>query len=257
MKKSIDKNIVVIIQARTGSTRLPGEVLEQIEGKPMIWHVDERVKHAKNVDKIVLATTDSPKDDQLASLATSSGVECFRGSENDVLDRYYQAAKKYNADVVVRITGDCPVADPEIIDSVVDFFTKNTYYYVSTAYPKATYPDGLDAEVFTFSALEKAWKEASLGSEREHATPYIWKHTELFKVKSFENKEDLSFMRWTVDEEKDLKFIREVYKRLYSSQKIFLMQDILDLIKKEPALMDINQGITRNEGYSKSLKNDA
>ena len=246
--------IVAIIQARVGSTRLPKKVLAEIEGKPMLLHIIDRVKQAKRIDKIIIATTELKKDKKIIKIAKESGVEYFRGSENDVLDRYYQAAKKFSANTIVRITGDCPVVDPQLIDKTVDFFLKNNYDHVSTAYPKATFPDGLDIWVFSFQALERAWKEAVLPSEREHVTSYMWKHRELFKIATFQNDEDLSNMRWTVDEQIDLKFIRAIYKRLYKPGKLFLMKDILNLLNKEPKLAKINQSISRDEGYKKSLK---
>lgn len=248
--------IVAIIQARVGSTRLPKKVLAEIEGKPMLLHIIDRVKQAKRIDKIIIATTDLPEDKVIEEIAKNSGVEYFAGSEKDVLDRYYKAVKKFGADIIVRITGDCPVVDPELIDKTVKFFLETSCDYASTAYPKTTFPDGLDIWVFSFQALEKAWKEAVLPSEREHVTPYMWKHRELFKIATFQNNEDLSNMRWTVDEQIDLKFIRAIYKRLYKPGKLFLMKDILNLLNKEPELAKINQSISKDEGYKKSLKED-
>jgi len=253
--------IAVIIQARTGSTRLHGKVLAEIEGKPMIWHVINRVKRAKNIDEIIVATTNLKEDKKIIEIAENSGVKSFAGSEKDVLDRYYKAAEKYNADTIVRITGDCPFADHEIIDKTIDFFKKNNFDYVSTGHIAnqkhgSNYPDGLDTEVFSFFALERAWKEAGLLSEREHVTPYIWKNENLFEVKTIDNDKDLSSMRWTIDEDRDLKFVREVYKRLYPENKMFLMEDIINLFKKEPELLEINKNINKDEGYYKSLKED-
>lgn len=259
MKKSINvpsQNVTVIIQARLGSSRLPGKVLTDIEGKPMLWHIIQRVKQAKKVDKVIVATTDLKEDEKVVDVAKSCGVDFFQGSEHDVLDRYYQAAKTFGATTIVRVTGDCPVVDPVLLDRVVEFFLQGGYDHVSTAYPKATFPDGLDLWVFSFSALEKAWKEARLVSEREHVTPYMWSHPELFNIATFENSKDLSHMRWTVDEEKDLRFIKEIYKRLYSPEKVFLMKDIIVLLEKEPHLQEINGTITRDEGYAKSLQED-
>lgn len=250
-------NIIAIIQVRMGSTRLPGKSLAEIEGKPMLWHVVERTKQAKKVDKVVIATTVLSEDDAIANLAKEMDVDCFRGDVNDVLDRYYQTAKKFSADVIVRVTGDCPVVDPKLIDKTIGVFLEGGYDHVSTSYPKATFPDGLDVAVFNFSSLEKAWKEAKLISEREHVTPYIWKNPALFKLASVEHETDLSHLRWTVDEQKDLTFIREIYKKLYKPGKIFFMEDVLTLLKAEPNLAMINQNINRDEGYAKSLKEDS
>lgn len=253
--------IVAIIQARTGSTRLPKKVLAYIEGKPMLWHIIERIKLVKSIDEIIVATTDLPEDKKIIEIAENSGVKSFAGSEEDVLDRYYKAAKKNNADIVVRITGDCPFIDPELIDRTINFFKTDNFDYVSTGHiakqkHESNYPVGLNTEVFSFSAFEKAWKQALLPSEREHVTPYIWKNDKLFKIKTIDCDQNFSHMRWTVDEEQDLKLAREVYKRLYSAQKIFLMKDILDLFEKEPYLIEINKGIKRDEGYLKSLEKD-
>lgn len=247
--------ITAIIQARMGSTRLPSKVIKKIEGRPLLWHIIERIKHAKSINEIIVATTTNKEDEKIIKIAKKSGVKTFSGSENDVLDRFYRAAKKFNSDIIVRITPDDPFKDPKIIDEFVNYFLKNNLDYVSNTI-KPTYPEGLDIEIFSFKALEKAWLEAKLASEREHVTPYIWKNPKKFKIKNLSYKEDLSNLRWTIDYLEDLKFAREVYKRLYPVQKIFLMEDILKLFKKEPELQKINQGIRRNEGYIKSLIND-
>lgn len=245
--------IVAIIQARVGSTRLPGKVLKDICGKPMIWHVIERVKKAKLVEKVIVATTVKEEDDEIVKIAEQCGVKSFRGSEDDVLDRYYQAAKELGADVIVRVTADCPLIDPLIIDKTIEFFLKGNFSYVSNAL-KPTFPDGLDVEVFSFEALHKAWEKATKLSEREHVTPYIWKHPEDFKIGNFESGLDFSHLRWTVDKEEDLQFVREVYKRI--GKEFFHMEDILELLRKHRELTDINRGIRRNEGYEKSLRED-
>lgn len=249
------RRVVAIIQARMGSTRLPGKVMMDIVGKPMLWHVISRVKHAKRLDDIVIATTTLNEDKQILELASEMGVKSYAGSEDDVLDRYYQAAIIHKADVIARITADCPLTDPKVIDRAIEIYRNHDFDYVSTAI-KPTYPDGIGTEVFSASALKKAWKEAILSSEREHVTPYIGKNQKIFSIENLENDEDLSYMRWTVDEERDLKFVREIYKRLYMEGKIFYMEDILNLFKKRPELMDINKGIIRDEGYLKSLRED-
>ncbi len=253
--------IFAIIQARMGSTRLPSKVLKTVEGKPILWHVVERVGHSKNINGIIVATTYLDEDKKIIEVAKKLGVKSFAGSEDDVLDRYYQSAKKYNADVIVRITSDCPFVDPVIIDKTIEYFKNNDFDYVSTGHitgqeHKSKYPDGLDTEVFSFSALKRAWEESKLASDREHVTPYIWRNKDLFKIGTIDNDKDLSYMRWTVDEEKDLRFVREIYKKLYSSEKIFLTEDILTLLSREPNLIKINENIVRDEGYIKSLLND-
>ena len=247
--------VAAIIQARVGSTRLPWKVLMGIVGKPMLWHVIERVKKAKLVDEVVLATTSRKEDKPLLNLAKKSGIKSYAGSDEDVLDRYFQAATKFGADIIVRITADCPLIDPEIINKVIKHFLDGGFDYVSNTL-KLSYPDGLDVEVFSYGALKKAWDGANMASEREHVTPYIKKNPELFKIGSMEHKQDLSGMRWCVDTEEDLKFVREVYKRLHRKGKIFYMQDILNLLEKHPELMEINKGIARDEGYATSLRED-
>lgn len=238
------QRVVVIIQARTKSTRLPGKVLKNIVGKPMLAHVIERVENIRLVDEIVIATTVKEEDRVILRLANDCGVKSFSGSEEDVLDRYYQAAKRYQADVIVRITSDCPLIDLEVVDKAIAFYLKykGTVDYVSNSL-RRSYPRGLDTEVFSFEVLERTWQKAKEPHQREHVTPYIYKHPETFRLANVENDVDLSHMRWTVDEERDLEFVREIYKRLYRDGKIFLMRDILALLKREPQLMEINKKV--------------
>ncbi len=248
--------VIAIIQARMGSTRLPAEVLSDIQGKPLLEHVIDRVGMARLIDSIIIATTVNEKDKAIIRFAKDLGIPYYVGSENDVLDRFYQMAKKYTAETIVRITPDDPFKDPEVIDKVVSYYLnhKESVDYVSNTI-KPTYPEGLDVEVFSFEALEKAWKEAKKPSEREHVTPYIWNHPELFRLANVENDEDLSLYRWTLDNEADLRFTQEVYARLYQGQ-VFLMKDILALLNAEPELSRINQGIARSAGYLGSLEQE-
>lgn len=240
------QRVVVIIQARTKSTRLPGKVLKNIVGKSMLAHVIERVENIRLVDEIVIATTVKEEDRVILRLANDCGVKSFSGSEEDVLDRYYQAAKRYQADVIVRITSDCPLIDPEVVDKAIAFYLKykGTVDYVSNSL-RRSYPRGLDTEVFSFEVLERTWQKAKEPHQREHVTPYIYKHPETFRLANVENSEDRSYMRWTVDEEKDLEFVKEVYKRLYKEGEIFLMKDVSTLLRKEPQLMEINKNVTQ------------
>jgi len=247
--------VIAIIQARMGSTRLPGKVMREILGKPMLWYLVNRLKQAKLIDKIVIATTGDDKDKPIVQFARELGIDSFAGSEQDVLDRYYQAAKKYKAEVVVRVTADCPLLDPRITDKVIRRFLKGDCDYGTNAVER-TYPDGLDIEVFSFTALEKTWKEVSWSSEREHVTSYIYKNPDKFRLAHVKNNDDLSHLRWTVDEERDFEFVRQVYEHLYREGNIFYMKDILELLKKYPHLEKINQGIATNEGYAKSLRED-
>lgn len=249
--------IVAMIQARMGATRLPGKVLADITGHPMLWHVVNRVRKAQFVDQVVVATSIESADDAIANFCAQNGIECFRGSEIDVLDRYYQAARRFDAEVVVRITADCPLIDPQVIDKVVSAYLEGEYDYVTNTL-RYTYPDGLDTEVLSFAALEKAWLEAHLPAEREHVTPYI-RTSGQFRLYNIENEVDLSArnLRWTVDEPADLEFVRAVYARLGGSEQSFGLADVLHLLDKEPCLIEINKEIVRNEGYYKSLASEA
>jgi spore coat polysaccharide biosynthesis protein SpsF len=256
-------NITAIIQARLGSTRLPGKLLRNICGKPLLQHVIERVQAAKTITHIVVATTSNSGDAPLVEFLRHLPVGLFIGSEDDVLDRFYQAASQDRSDIIVRITPDDPFKDPEIIDQAVMLLTRNTLNaldYVSNTSSdgsiRPTYPEGLDIEVMTFSCLEHLWKEARKPSEREHVTPYLFSHRDKFHIQSFSNPTDLSHLRWTIDYEKDFLFAQEIYNRLYSVKPIFVMRDILQLLEKEPALCRINSGIMRNEGYHRSVLKD-
>ena len=249
------KKVSAIVQARMCSTRLPKKILKKLAGKLLLWHLIMRLKKAKQIDQIIIATTSKKEDDVIAELAKETGISNFRGGEEDVLHRYYQAAKKYKVEIIVRITADCPLIDPKLVDKIIKYFLNNSFDYVSNVHPP-TYPDGLDVEIFPYGVLEEVWRKAEKLSEREHVTSYIGKHPETFKIGNVENEIDLSYMRWTVDEERDLKFVKEIYRRLYKNNKIFYMEDVLNLLKKEPELMKINKGILRNEGYAKSLKKD-
>ncbi|HEU0118230.1 MAG TPA: aminotransferase class III-fold pyridoxal phosphate-dependent enzyme, partial [Alphaproteobacteria bacterium] len=236
---------VAILQARMGSSRLPGKVLKTVAGKPMIELLLGRLSRAKQVDKIVVATTDQSKDKPLIELLAKSGYASFAGSESDVLDRYYQAARKEGADIVIRVTGDCPLIDPNLVDDVVKRFKAANVDYVSNIEPP-TYPDGLDIEVFTFAALEKAWKEAKAQPEREHVTPYI-RQNKSFSRDNVKNGEDLSAMRLTVDEAADLEVIRNVFAH-FAPDTAFGWQDVIKLSRDKPELFKANQVIGRNEG---------
>ena len=248
--------VVAIIQARMGSSRRPGKTLADISGKPLIWHVVERSRASQTVDAVVLATTTEENDQQLLKIAEEYGLLGYAGSLNDVLDRFYQAACLAKAEVIVRVTADDPFKDPQVIDRVVNYLLEHPELDYASNTIEPTYPEGLDIEVFTFKALERTWNEAQLTSEREHVTPYIWKNPDKFNIYNVRHTHDLSALRWTLDYEEDLQFTREVYARLYHGQ-IFLMNEILDLLAREPHLLEINQGKVRNAGYLLSLQQDA
>lgn len=221
----------------------------------MIERQVERTRRARAIARVVVATSDHASDDALASLCADMQVDCFRGSLNDVLDRYYRAAERYRANVVVRLTGDCPLIDPDVIDDAVHVYQQGQADYASNTLAP-TYPDGLDVEVFSTKALECAWREATLPSEREHVTPFIYKHSERFRLAELRGDRDLSALRWTVDTPADYEFVSRVYEALYPANPDFRLTDVLALLEREPHLHELNEGHRRNEGYAKSLRED-
>lgn len=237
--------VVAIVQARMGSTRLPKKVMKEVVGKPMIQLLLERLSRSKGLDQIIVATSTESENDELQTAVESYGYRCVRGSEDDVLSRFYTAAEMVDADVVVRITGDCPLVDPNLVDECIEKFKKNNVDYCSNANPP-TYPDGLDVEVFTFSALNKANNIATSSFDREHVTPYLSVDNS-FTTGNVSNTEDLSALRWTVDEPEDFQVIKKVFE--YFSPNInFSWTDVLELQVKHPEIFLINQSIMRNEG---------
>ena len=248
------KKITVIIEARTGSSRLPNKVIAEIEGKPMIFYVIDRIKQIKSVEQIILATTQEENDKILTEIAKQNSIGSFVGDSIDVLDRGYQCALQNNADPIIRITGDCPLIDPDIVEEMLEFYLKNNYDYVSNRInPK--YPDGLDVEIYSFNTLQMAAQNAKWSSERELVTTYITKNPKNFKIFSYENQEDLSEYRWTVDEQKDLEFIRKIYS-IMKPKTNFSMKEIVEILSKNSELLKINAGIMRNEGHLKLYDND-
>ena len=248
-------NIVAIIQARFNSSRLNGKVLADIDGKPLVERVVRRVKQVDEIDKIVVATSISASDNPLEEWCKSKKINFFRGSESNVLERFYECAKAFDANIIVRITSDDPFKDPVIISQAVNLLIKNNYDYVSNTL-NPTYPEGIDVEVFRFEALEVAFNNAILSSEFEHVTPYIWKDSIKFSLFNFEYTDNLSYLRWTIDYPEDLEFTRAVYIKMRNKAGIFLMKDILNLLKKYPELTKIQRNIIRNEGYLASIKED-
>jgi spore coat polysaccharide biosynthesis protein SpsF (cytidylyltransferase family) len=247
---------VAIVQARVGSSRLPGKALLDIAGRPMIAHVLDRALDIAGVDAAVLATTVAPADDALMDFARRRDIPCTRGSEDDVLDRFHQAVSEHPADVIVRVTADCPLLDPRVSGLVLGEYLRRAgdVDYVSNVHPP-TYPDGLDTEVLSREALERVWRDADRPSEREHVTSYIWRNAAAFRVANVATEPSRAHLRWTVDELADLEFVRAVYARLYRGS-IFGMEAVLELLAVEPDLIRINAGIDRNEGYVRSLRAD-
>ncbi len=248
--------VLAILQARVTSTRLPNKVLAPILGQPMLARQIERLRRATTLDKLVVATSDDASDDPLAALCASIGVPCHRGSLNDVLARFQGACAAFGpADHIVRLTGDCPLADPAVIDAVVRHHLASGADYTANAI-QPTWPDGLDVEVMRAPVLQRAFDEARLPSEREHVTPYIHKHPEWFRVEHVKGDRDLSTLRWTVDEPADMAFVTAVYVALYPKNPAFDTAAILALIEQRPELAELNGQFLRNEGYAKSLAAD-
>jgi spore coat polysaccharide biosynthesis protein SpsF len=230
---------IVILQARASSRRLPGKVLEPILGEPMLLRQLERVRRARRVHGVVVATSVDPADDCLEALCRQAGVDCFRGDLHDVLDRFYQAAVEHAAQTIVRLTGDCPLADPELIDAAIECFRAGPCDYASNTIER-TFPKGLDVEVFSFSWLLAAWRDAELEYEREHVTAYVHHGADRFARRSLRCEDDFSHLRWTVDEPADLQFARQVYGALYPRNADFGWTDVLDLLESRPELAGIN-----------------
>jgi spore coat polysaccharide biosynthesis protein SpsF len=246
---SIDKqiqkpNIAIIIQARMGSTRLPGKVLKQIQGKSVLRHVIERVSFSNFNPNIVIATTENIIDDPIMLEAERMEVQVYRGSENDVLLRYYEAAQFYRADIIVRITSDCPLIDYTVLDQMLARFIidQEKLDYLSNTCDR-TFPRGLDIEIFKFESLQKAYNEAKMEFEREHVTPYIWRHKELFRIKQFKNDINYANLRWTLDTTEDFELIKEIYDALYGGNNRFGMKEILIAYKNHPEWNLINASV--------------
>lgn len=236
--------VLTIIQARTGSTRLPKKVLLSAAGKELLLHIVERIARSANSGTIIVATTTNPEDDAIEKMCSLNNIEVFRGDENDLLDRHYKAAVNFDGDIVVKIPSDCPLIDPMIIDRVVKNFLDNInkYDFISNILPP-TYPDGNDVEVMTIDALKYAWENAKLDFEREHTTPFIWSHPEIFRINniSWETGQNYSNShRWTLDYEDDYTFIRLVFEELYRKNPNFGLYDILSLLHDKPYLTRIN-----------------
>jgi spore coat polysaccharide biosynthesis protein SpsF len=248
--------MLAILQARMSSARLPGKVLKPILGRPMLARQIERIRDSREISELVVATSNRASDDAIENLCRELCVRCYRGSLDDVLDRFYQAAKPYAPEAVVRLTGDCPLIDPDVIDRTIGFYLSGDYDYVSNVL-QPSFPDGLDVEVCRFSALARAWREAGLKSQREHVTLFLYQHPELFRAGSYQETPDRSHLCWTVDEAVDLEVVRTIYSALYPDNPRFRMRDILQLLESHPELGQPTAMRRRNEGLAKSLREDA
>jgi len=237
-------NIVTIIQARMGSSRLRNKVILPLHGKPLLLRMYERVSASRYAGTIVIATTNEPADDDIVELCEQNNIKYYRGSNEDLLDRHYKTALEYSVDAVVKIPSDCPLIDPKIIDKVINFYLQNKEYeYVSNLHP-ATYPDGNDVEVMSIDALKRCWLEATKKLEREHTTPYIWDNPTKFKIGNvtWGNGKDFSMThRFTIDYYDDYLFIKKIYDELFNDKIIFSLEDILNLLEQNPDILNINE----------------
>ena len=252
----LNQNIVAIVQARMGSTRMPGKILKPIQGKPMLWHIVNRLKSVEEIDEVVIATSDLLKDDKVYEMATNFGISSFRGSEADVLKRFYGAAKIINAQYVIRITGDCPLIDPSTIKKLIKLYFDGGFDFCGVACGAGVvkekninrYPDGLDAEIFSFDILKETHLEAVNDLHREHVTPFIWQNNTRYKLGSLYSKTDYSNLRLTVDKKEDFDFINWIYEMLYTKNPYFNLKDILELLEKHPNMAQ-NKHLIGQEGY--------
>lgn len=252
-------DILIIVQARLSSSRLPGKVLKKILGKPMLEHQLQRLSHVSTPHRLIVATSENREDEAIATLCEQLNIDCYRGDLDDVLARYYQAAMSVNdhnnVKHIVRITGDCPLIDAEIIDKVISLYLHKEVDYCSNCAP-ATLPDGLDVEIFKLSALKLAHEKAIKPSEREHVTLFIRNNPNMFTCENFTYKKDLSHLRWTVDEPEDFDFVTQVYQNLYQHKANFMLKEVLSLLESKPSLKKINSQFIRNEGLILSQNKD-
>lgn len=237
--------IVTVIQARTGSTRLPDKIFMTLSGKPLLLRMVQRVQNSRLTGEIVIATTTESTDDKIEELCTFNNLNIFRGHPTDLLDRHFRTALEYNAHAVVKIPSDCPLIDYRIIDRVIDYYLNNidNYDYVSNLHP-ATYPDGNDVEIFSMASLKTAWENASREFEREHTTPYIWENPDKFRIGNVEWDSGLDYSmthRFTIDYIEDYLFIKSVYDELYDRNPKFSLNDILDLLEQKPEIKKLNE----------------
>lgn len=245
MRKSTCK-IGIIVQARLGSTRLPGKVLLDVQGYPVLYHVLNRVSQVENVE-VIVATSTSIGDNPIECFCKDHGVQCFRGSELNVLERYYQAAKHYGFDTIVRITSDCPFIDPHIISSIIEHYKKTDCDMVTNGgadLKNRTFPRGMDVSVFSFDVLEEAFLNATKKSQLEHVTPYMYEHS---KVEFFKQDIDQSHYRLTLDTFEDLELTRKIYSLLHKDGELFYLDDIISLLERNPEMVLINQFVKQKE----------
>ncbi len=246
--------IGAIIQTRMGSTRLPGKVMKKIESNnTVLSYVISQLKSCKTLDKIIIATTTLDEDEIIFDYANNNGIDCFRGSSDDVLDRHYQCAKKFSCTDIVRIPSDKPLVDPTLVDKIVNEYKKKSFDYVSN-FLTETFPSGAEVEIFSFKTLEKTWKDAKKPSEREHVVPYIMNNPKIFRLHNYSNSENFSKLRYVVDRKEDLEVVQKIVARI--EHRPILMDDIIQIFYNEPEIFELNKDVDRREGELKSAKED-
>ena len=256
-KKGANIMKLCIIQARMSSTRLRGKVLFGIDSKPMLLYMVERVRAAKKIDQLIIATSTDISDNLIEEFCNDNKISCYRGSLEDVLDRYYQAAVIFEASIIIRLTADCPLIDPVMIDAVVGAYIDSDCDYAANAMPPpSTVPDGMDVEVFSFRALARAWRESEKPSDREHVTFYFWKNPQYFNLLKYNLKQDFSKYRLTVDYKEDFEVIASVFKALYPPNNLFSLYDIIAFLNQNPAVFKVNSMYKPNQGWVPSYKKD-
>jgi spore coat polysaccharide biosynthesis protein SpsF len=242
--------IAAVVQIRMGSTRLPNKAFLDLCGHPLIYHVVSRLQQCKNLDQIIVATTDNKIDDDIQKWCVRNNIDCYRGDEEDVLKRYYNCATAFNLDIIVRITGDDPFKDFNLIDKAVECAIENKVDFVCNNSP-VTYPEGLDVEVITYNALKQIHDNADKPEHREHVTLYIHENKAAFKVLNHTDSIDRSSYRWTIDYPKDYQFVKVIYEELFKEGELFQTQEIYDLLRKKPQLQLINNSLNRSMLYEK------
>lgn len=252
-------NISAIVQARLGSKRLPGKVLLPIVGKPMLWHIVSRLRSVPAIADVVIATSREIADEAICRFGEDAGIPVYRGSEADVLDRFYKTALATRSKTIMRITADCPLVDPGTVAKLIELYQTGRYDYCGVATGAGVskedfvgkFPDGLDAEVFSFDALETAWREATSATHHEHATLYIWQQPDRFRIGNLKSEHDYSEIRLTVDNDEDFQLISWIYESLYTVDRIFTLDDVIALLRKNPDRLKLNTRFIGTEGYER------
>lgn len=242
------KKIGAIIQARTGSSRLPNKIFADIVGMPLLWHVYNRLTYSNLINQIIIATSNKKEDDKIENFAIENNISFYRGSETDVLSRFYHTAKTFNLDIIIRITADDPFKDPVMIDYAINKFIEFDLNFIYNNHPP-TYPEGIDIEIFDYNSLRIAHKNAITLFEKEHVTQYFFKNLNDIRHLNIFSNENKSNLRWTIDNSEDLQMTKIIYDRLYVKGKIFLYQEILNLIKQEPHIAEMNMNVKRSDMY--------